>query len=154
VRRFFTLLRTAWRGGRCYGRALRLRKKGDRDAAFRAATAGVDGILQSGLPASPALLSALLSTLCGLTALIDELARECERPEMARAALSGTIDYWRCAIGAQPGLETSTPMRDYIAYFDYRLNDLARTVEPRTSEPGTSEPQNLRTFGTSEPSEP
>ncbi len=50
---------------------------------------------------------------------------------MARAALSGTIDYWRCAVGAEPQLGTFPPMRDYMTYFEYRLTDLARTVEPQ-----------------------
>ena len=91
----------AWRLSRQFGRALSLRRKGDPTKALTVALDGLEDGLRSKFHPSAAIAPGVISTMIELTMLVDELARQLERPELAESALNGMVASWDRAVGFQ-----------------------------------------------------
>ena len=116
---FFRDLITTWKLSRRYGRALRLKRKGELKDAISLASDALDQAVRGRPTPSPP----VLTTMFSMAALLDELTRESERPELALPSLAVLVKFWDEAGEQQPKYGT---FNKDIEYFRYRLAEIEK----------------------------
>jgi hypothetical protein len=98
--------------------------KGNPNTALSVAIDAAAQAVRSEQPLSLPFAGGVLSTILGLTTLVDELARQLGRPELALPTLRQVVGYLDHAITREPTLATFQEGDEYVSYFRRRLDEL------------------------------